>query len=266
MQLLLVFSCTANEAPFPTSSALQSILKSTRMVNLQRRIQQRQLGLQAGSESLRPGHRYQAQTFFRQLGGDLALVKRLHCSNEFQAHTGLTRALCWSDEGSLLASGGGDCKVKLWDARAFSELRTLTVVCHLTGLHVGPCKVTDSTRSSTHDFCVANLPHAIFWPAAAEHCSARAGAYRRYSRCGILSEEQPDDAPIHRSRWSGSAACAAYTPASGTQMCWDLTCSYSCNIIRIYCAGAPHRPEQGCCSANTIAQRPCTSCGASECK
>ena len=95
---------------------------------VQQSLRNRQLGLQqgAGQTSCRLGH--QAQAFLGRFAGNVALVKRLTCSLELEHHGGPLSAVSWSQDGALLATGGDDCKVKIWDAVAGTELLCLTLV------------------------------------------------------------------------------------------------------------------------------------------
>lgn len=46
--------------------------------------------------------------------GDGGLARRLAQAAALPGHSGAVNALAWTEEGELLASGGEDCRLRLW--------------------------------------------------------------------------------------------------------------------------------------------------------
>jgi hypothetical protein len=66
---------------------------------------------------------------------DTALVKRLTPIGELPTGAGGIHSISWSPDGALLASGGEDCRVLVWDAHAQRQAHSLDLV-RCSALHL----------------------------------------------------------------------------------------------------------------------------------
>lgn len=62
--------------------------------------------------------------------GDAGLAQRLTPTAALHGHSGTVNTLCWSEGGELLASGGEDCRLRLWRGGGGEPLHSVdTVSC-----------------------------------------------------------------------------------------------------------------------------------------
>jgi hypothetical protein len=80
---------------------------------MQGRLERRRLGADAAAPAAAPGSRPLA--FARACCADAALLARLAQTAALAGHSGAVTAAGWSDTGDRLASGGEDCRIKVWD-------------------------------------------------------------------------------------------------------------------------------------------------------
>ena len=80
-----------------------------------------------GPGSLR-GWGHQALAFERGWTSDRALLRRLTPAAELPPSAGGIHSVAWSPDGALLASGGEDCRVLVWDAPAQRRKHSLDLV------------------------------------------------------------------------------------------------------------------------------------------
>ena len=78
----------------------------------------------AAAASHRP-HRFHAAAL-----GDAGLARRLGQTTALTGHSGGISALAWGEGGELLASGGEDCRLRLWRASSGELLHSLDTVRH----------------------------------------------------------------------------------------------------------------------------------------
>ncbi len=79
-------------------------------------------GAAAAAASHRP-HRFHAAAL-----GDVGLARRLGQTAALTGHSGGISALAWGEGGELLASGGEDCRLRLWRAASGELLHSLDTV------------------------------------------------------------------------------------------------------------------------------------------
>ena len=68
------------------------------------------------------------QRFLAAALGDAGLARRLTQSAALPGHSGAINALAWTEGGELLASGGVDCRLRLWRGATGELLHSLDTV------------------------------------------------------------------------------------------------------------------------------------------
>lgn len=78
--------------------------------------------------------------------GDAGLARRLGQTAALAGHSGAVNALAWTEAGELLASGGEDCRLRLWRGAGGPPdlLHSLDTVRLLLLLHAAACIATAS--------------------------------------------------------------------------------------------------------------------------
>lgn len=77
------------------------------------------------------GHRPAA--FAAAALGDAGLARRLSQVAVLPGHSGAVSALAWTEAGELLASGGEDCRLRLWRGATSELLHSLDTVRRVLG-------------------------------------------------------------------------------------------------------------------------------------
>ena len=79
---------------------------------MQRALQQRESAAASLEGAAAFGHR--PHRFHAAALGDAGLACRLAQAAALTGHSGAVNTLCWNEGGELLASGGEDCRLRLW--------------------------------------------------------------------------------------------------------------------------------------------------------
>ena len=94
-----------------------------------RRTYERELGVQPAPElAFRASWGHRPLAWERGWTSDAAMVRRLAPSGELPAGAGGIHSVAWSPDGALLASGGEDCRVLVWDAHEQRRTHSLDLV------------------------------------------------------------------------------------------------------------------------------------------
>lgn len=98
---------------------------------MQRVLAERESGLLSLQGSAAFGHRPAA--FAAAVLGDAGLARRLAPVALLPGHSGAVSALTWTEAGELLASGGEDCRLRLWRGATGELLHSLDTVRRALG-------------------------------------------------------------------------------------------------------------------------------------
>jgi WD40 repeat protein len=96
--------------------------------NMLRALQKRESALASLEGAAAFGHR--RHRFHAAALGDVGLAQRLEQSAALTGHSGAVNALCWTEAGDVLASGGEDCRLRLWRSTSNELLHACDTVRH----------------------------------------------------------------------------------------------------------------------------------------
>ena len=177
------------------------------------------------------GWGHQPLSFVRSIASDPAAVKRLAPIAELPANAS-TNVVAWSDDGQLLASGGEDCRVLLWDAQRQRKMHSLDMVC-------SSC----SRYSSLHDFlrlCSMSAPEPLM-SSALMACRGTRQRSTPSASCRIPTTSRS-------CRAAATGRCDAAQSGEKTLQSFTLLYGGSALQQRTEClswlAGPPHEPAQ----------------------
>lgn len=154
--------------------------------------------------------------------GDAGLAGRLAQTAALRGHSGAVNALAWTEGGELLASGGEDCRLRLWRGATGELLHSADTVGGSSSCPVLSLQSVLLWGQASPSHRVRVAPPSLF-PPPAPPAAARRRATPRTSwappSCPAPRETSSSPAP-RTARWAACDAARLHCGISGVHSAW----------------------------------------------